>query len=392
MATVTRRSWVNKGGERSERYRVTFFDGSQRVRKDFPTKRQANKFIETIGLSQIRGALPQARPVDKSPTFKEVTVRYIAACARGRDGGSPLEPVTISGYEERLKNHVLPVLGDRKIASITAQDIRKFRDGLLASGAARVSCRKGLFLVKAIFKFAVSEDIIPATPAADIAIRADRRSEATKSKAVEIYSKEEVSAILRAGRDLAATAGRGWIRSNVMLHIMIYTGMRMSELRGMPADAFSFATNTIKVYQRADRDGRIGAPKSKYGYRTIHIPPAVGSMLNGWLAGRKTGLAFPTRSGQAIDLANLTVRMWGMAIKEAGVRYLNPHSARHFFASMMIDGGMRLKALQDTLGHHDPMFTMKVYGHLFQDAEDIALRDSMAARMAQTLTEGDIYD
>jgi integrase len=37
---------------------------------------------------------------------------------------------------------------------------------------------------------------------------------------------------------------------------------------------------------------------------------------------------------------------------------------RHYYASVMLHGGVSVKELAEYLGHHDPAFTLRVYSHL----------------------------
>jgi len=75
-------------------------------------------------------------------------------------------------------------------------------------------------------------------------------------------------------------------------------------------------------------------------------------------------LVFVTRTGKPINHANITNRMWNVVQEKAGVSRLNPHAARHFFASRLIQRGANLKELQAKLGHENPAFTLQQYGHL----------------------------
>jgi integrase len=56
--------------------------------------------------------------------------------------------------------------------------------------------------------------------------------------------------------------------------------------------------------------------------------------------------------------------VWTPMLRRAGLRYRKPHTLRHTFASLLIEGGESLKYVQEQLGHHCPGFTLAVYGHL----------------------------
>lgn len=66
------------------------------------------------------------------------------------------------------------------------------------------------------------------------------------------------------------------------------------------------------------------------------------------------------------------VYWWKRVIKDAGVRYRNPHTTRHTFATNWLRRGGRLETLSLVMGHESIATTKDLYGHL--DTSDV-LRD-----------------
>ncbi|WP_433226882.1 tyrosine-type recombinase/integrase [Microtetraspora malaysiensis] len=48
------------------------------------------------------------------------------------------------------------------------------------------------------------------------------------------------------------------------------------------------------------------------------------------------------------------------------------HQLRHYYASVMLAGGVSVKELAEYLGHADPGFTLRVYAHLMPGSHDRA--------------------
>ena len=201
---------------------------------------------------------------------------------------------------------------------------------------------------------------------------------------VDIPTADEIKAII-------AKAGR-W---RPLLLTAIFTGLRASELRGLPWKNVDLKSGELHVRQRADRYNKIGKPKSKAGHRNVPLGPLVVKALREWkLAGPKgeLGLVFPPPVG-ALPATNI-VRAFKKAVLAAGLtkqdgkpKYTGLHALRHFYASWCINpldrGGQGLppKVVQVRLGHSTIAMTMDTYGHLFPDAEDADQRLADAERV-----------
>jgi integrase len=51
-----------------------------------------------------------------------------------------------------------------------------------------------------------------------------------------------------------------------------------------------------------------------------------------------------------------------------------PHDLRHYAASVLIDQGASVKAVQRHLGHSSATTTLDTYAHLWPDSEDVTRR------------------
>ena len=68
-------------------------------------------------------------------------------------------------------------------------------------------------------------------------------------------------------------------------------------------------------------------------------------------------------------------RWWGRCLDQAGVRYRNPHVARHTFATRWLQRGGRMETLSKAMGHASIATTVDLYAHLdiLDVARDLAL-------------------
>ncbi len=306
----------------------------------------------------------------KGPPIVQVAREWLEACEAGRAERPPLEHATVQFYRGNVETHIRPQLGHLPIRSLTPDAVRAFRTHLLQeSGLARISAKKVLATLKTLLGYAIEEGLISLDPAQKVKIGMSSRDR----REMQIHSKADMSAILAAAARLRASrhlqVQRTWERYLPLLHVLVYAGLRLSEVRGLERDAVDVVSSVIVVRQRADKSGRIGSPKTRQAHRRVHIPDDTTEILKNWLTSHRHQIVFPTQTGHPLEAEEIRKRLWLVVQKEAQVRVLKLHSARHFFASRQIELGCNPKELAALMGHADEAFMLQTYGHLFQDEE-----------------------
>jgi integrase len=110
--------------------------------------------------------------------------------------------------------------------------------------------------------------------------------------------------------------------------------------------------------------------------RTIPVPQVVLDELARHLEQFPAGadrLVFTDSKGDPIR-RNALGHLWRRAAARAGVEGFTPHGLRHYAASVLIEHGASVKAVQRHLGHSSATTTLDVYAHLWPDSEDITRR------------------
>jgi integrase len=150
----------------------------------------------------------------------------------------------------------------------------------------------------------------------------------------------------------------------------MFTGMRMSELRGLRWSNVDLDAGMIYVRQRADGWNKIGPPKSDAGARDIPLPPLVINTLRQWkLLCRSNELVFPTVTGKIMRPSTVD-KCWRQLLKKCGLRAYGFHKLRHAAASLFIKHlKWTPKKIQVVMGHSSIQVTYDLYGHLWDDAE-----------------------
>ncbi|GGE93662.1 site-specific integrase [Stappia taiwanensis] len=206
-----------------------------------------------------------------------------------------LECATLRSYRNHVDHHIEPAIGELCLASLSRSDVRDFIDDMLDKNS-RAMTDKVLRSLRSALNEALDREWVDNNVALSVKLRRSSRNAPDRV----IPTKEEIKTMLRAAptkhRPLIVTA--------------IYTGMRMSELRGLRWVDVDFTRSIIQVRQRADRFNEIGKPKFSF------------------------------------------------------------HALRHAAASLFIEQGWPAKKVQTILGHASITMTFDVYGHLFDNAED----------------------
>lgn len=369
MSSIQRIEWTRKDGSIGFHYRVTYKDASGKWRpKAFRKKAEATAFIERIGAEVANGTHVSG----KVPTVTEGAEIWLRTCEHvGRHGHPPVEKHTLRTYKGHVKNHILPRLGGKKMSQITPPVARQFVNDLLTD-LSRPMARKVLISAYSIFDECRLQGLVAVNPFDGIKIQVNAGRHEDE---VEIPEKEDVKKILAYAdektRDRQRHVAYAWTtRYRPMFHLIVHTGVRISEARGLPIDAVNLSEGKLRIYQRADDNGEIGPCKTPAAKRTLDLPPKVVEYLKDAIGNRTEGLVFPTGSGGPIAYSNLSNQIWIPMRKKLKIAPIGLHALRHFRASLLIEKGANPKEVQREMGHVDPAFTLRVYGHLFKDADE----------------------
>jgi len=153
---------------------------------------------------------------------------------------------------------------------------------------------------------------------------------------------------------------REWIdyRDRLILQTMLSTGLRVDEVVSLRVDQVDTRDCFVFVEAGKGEKPRIvpfdAAYKLAFVAYAMNRPAATTSYL----------LLSANAQHDALDSKMTTdaVRhMLRRRAKAADVRYMNPHSIRHLFATKALNDGVKLSAVSAMLGHTSPSFTARVY-------------------------------
>lgn len=273
-------------------------------------------------------------------TFKEMLTAERNAAAN-----------TIDAYRIDLKNVEQFLAGACDLADASGDQLRAYlaRQGELkpATQARRLSA------LRQFFRFLVVEGLRTDDPT--VALDAPKRGRPLP----KVLSEAEVAAMIDGvGQQDKAAA----LRLNALLELLYASGLRVSELVGLPLAAAMRDQPFLIVRGKGSKE------------RLVPLNPAAKAAIAAYLLVRPRFLPrsvkasqwlFPSSSGSG----HLTRQRLGQLLKEAAAaagippERVSPHVLRHAFATHLLDNGADLRALQKMLGHAD-IATTQIYTHV----------------------------
>ena len=248
-----------------------------------------------------------------------------------------------SGFLAR-RGKGLPVAG--------GDDIRAYLAALTGAGLLPSTTARRLAAIRQYFRFLFLDGSRSDDPSAQI----DRPRQGRRlPKLLEVG---EIEALIAAAR---AKDGPDSLRLTALLELFYATGLRVSELVGLPLSALAPDRAVLTVRGKGDKE------------RMVPIGGAAREALAAWLTVRPYYVLDPARArwlfpsrGRSGHLTRQRVAQLLKALApEAGLdaARISPHVLRHAFASHLVANGADLRAVQAMLGHAD-IATTQIYTHV----------------------------
>jgi integrase/recombinase XerD len=224
-------------------------------------------------------------------------------------------------------------------------DLGRYLSGLRARGLSPRSASRALSAVRGFYGFAAAHLGFAEDPTADLT------NPKTGLSLPKSLSEEEVEALL-ASPDTTTPLG---LRDRAMLELLYASGLRVSEIVGLPGQAVDLEAGILRVRGKGGKERLVPFGKSATRWLTRYLDGA-----RPGLDRRRSPHLFLSTRGSAMTRQRFWQLIEGYG-RAAGIRArLTPHSLRHSFATHLLEHGADLRALQMMLGHAD-IATTQIY-------------------------------
>ncbi len=264
----------------------------------------------------------------------------------------------------RMESYLLNRFGTLELTAVTAPALQRLLNDNRGKSKSFLTKLRGE--ITAFFNAAEDEGLITRNPCTRLMIPA------CEDKPRRALTEEERKAFLKA----ADQSKRG-----LLFLFVYYCGLRPGEVRALTHEDIDRNKQTVRVNKAYEEStGKIKAPKTKSGIRTVPIPDELFKRIP---KGKPKELIFQgERSKKPLATSNYK-RAWQAILNQMDIamgaktyrnkirpetsvvdRALTPYYLRHNYCSMLAERGIDIKTAQYFMGHASINVTANIYQHV----------------------------
>lgn len=286
--------------------------------------------------------------------LQEAVDDYIAALSTKENERAGTNMNTVMAYRNDVKQlcHYLQEQGVERWSQVKRNQLADYLTDMREGQLYRpTTIARKLAAFKSFFRYLRKEGRIEVNPVEGL------ETPSIPKDPPQILTVEQIQRLFEQV-DVETVAGQ---RDLAMLHMLYATGMRASELVSLQLDDFDKEQATIVC------PGRNAQTRHE---RTLPLSPLVVETTMQYLTKARPRLArhseerglFLNHHGECLTRQGFWLIIKGYA-RQAGISEITPHMLRHSFAMLMIQGGMKLRSVQELLGHAH-ISTVQVYNQM----------------------------
>lgn len=282
-------------------------------------------------------------------------------------------------YNNIVKNHLLPYLGELSIQELTTSRLEAFAMELFTSGKkkgdgrmAAKSVKDILAVIKSVQEFSMRKNCDFPCNIQHIRIKSEAKEitvlNYTDQKYLEQYLLSQNTRICDG------------------IILCLYTGIRIGELCALRWENILLdegllqircTLQRIQTHCEAEEGGAktrilISPPKSKCSSRDIPLPEFLAEHLRN-IAGPAPHCFFLTGTKQYLEPRSMS-NQFKYILRALNITYVNFHVLRHTFATRCVENNFDIKALSEILGHSSVNITLNRYVHTSLEQKRINMK------------------
>jgi integrase len=311
-----------------------------------------------------KGIDPAAKEIDRKSTERaaetvaELVETYLEKWARPRKRSAAED-------ERTLREEVLPLWGNRKAKDIKRRDVIALLDQIVNRGSP-IQANRTLAVIRRMYNFAISRDILDATPVAMV------KAPAKENQRDRVLSASEIRTFWNGLDKAPMTDG-----IKLALKLQLVTGQRKGEIVGATLDEFDLEDDVWTIPAVRSKNGQAHrVPLSPVALELIHQAKEE--------AGKSSWL-FPSPTADGPVLARSINRAIYKTLPGMGLVNITPHDLRRTAASNMTALGIPRLTVSKILNHVETGVTA-VYDRHSYDPEKRRALEVWSARLEEIVS------
>lgn len=271
-------------------------------------------------------------------------------------------------YQSIFDTRVKEYLGDKPLSQVSAKDVREWVEAMRQDFPTPPRNAQTYRTMATMFKSAVAEELIPASPFVVEGVRSPKPKHKTP------LTNEELTAIIQALPEVYQVPIA--LADHCQLRVSEWTELRRKDLMFRKDGTLVIKVSRILTW--IDGEPVVGEPKTEAGKRQINVAKALVPLLQAHMDKfsdkGEDALVFPDEQQSWISHNSLYGTLTRTSNRVIG-RSVSSHDFRHHGATEFARSGATVKDLMARLGHTTPTMAMR-YQHASQE-RDSKLAESM---------------
>ena len=281
---------------------------------------------------------------------------------------------TFDQYETILRTHIIPDIGDIRLADLKTMHIQRIINKMYDSGLSHRTIEVMKIVMHAALKQAQRNKLVGENVCENVVLPRKQ------PKRIRVLNEDEQTKLIAALKD--NYIGRG-------LLFALYTGMRRGEVLALKWSDYDKNEKIISITKALSRvrtynkNGNktmltVTTPKTDTSIRTVPLIDKAVELLAEHKRKQErymelvgdyytdNDLIFSSSRGDYLDPGNFN-RKLNKTVKKIGIAQISPHALRHSFATRGLEAEVSLKAMQELLGHSSITVTGDIYTHILKE-------------------------
>lgn len=273
-----------------------------------------------------------------------------------------IAPKTIESYVGDVRGfyEYLAGMGVEETADLKRFYVASYKNHLVENNYAVATINKKINSLQAFNLFLIDSRL---TDEQVVTLRKDRIKVAAGSEGeVEVFSEQEVNQLLFFVQDRSNVS----LRNQLIVHLLLYTGVRVSELCGIRLSDLDFLTNTLRLTGKGGK------------YREIPLRPDLAELIKEYVRMDRQKSKFAespyllvSQRAEKLHKDAVNTMLEGLG-RQLGLK-MYPHKFRHTFCTRLLKKGVPLTTVSKLAGHAHIQTTAHYYINTSKEEKEKAV-------------------